>query len=389
MEEKTNNELLSAIKEFGEKINAVEKDTKASRAAIDEKIKSLSDEQAKAAKDLNEALQKIHSEKGADSANAVKTAGQTFIESAGYKSMLSGEQKSFRLSFKAAIGSQASNSVSHGSIVAPAQGAFVGIPDGTGTKIQDLIPTVQTASNMVEYLRSSAVTNNAAFVAEAAQKPESAFTFKLENCKVETVAHWVRLTRQAYEDAPLVASYIMNKLLVGLRKTIEAQIINGNGTSPNLPGLLTSVSDAATAAGVAKGDTLIDFILKVKNHIETLNYTPDILVLNPAQWTTLSLMKNTLGEYLLGGPAMVAGKSVWGLSVLTSGAVPSGKYILGSLQEGCTIYQRMGAEMMASFEDATNFTTNLVTLRAEERLGFAVEDPNALSAGDFSIPTSS
>ena len=112
-------------------------------------------------------------------------------------------------------------------------------------------------------------------------------------------------------------------------------------------------------------------------------------MLNPAQWTTLSLMKNTLGEYLLGGPAMVAGKSVWGLPVLTSGALPSGKYILGSLQEGCTIYQRMGAEMMASFEDATNFTTNLVTLRAEERLGFAVEDPNALSAGDFSIPTSS
>ena len=315
--EENNNELLSAIKEFGEKINAVEKDSKASRAAIDEKIKNL-DEQAKAAKDLNEALQKMHSEKGADSANVVKTAGQTFIESAGYKSMLSGERKSFRLAFKDAIGSQASNSVSRDSLVVPAQGAFVGIPDDTGTKIQDLIPTVQTASNMVEYLKSSSVTNNAAFIAEAAQKPESAFTFKLENCKIETVAHWVRLTRQAYEDAPLVASYITNKLLVGLRKTIEAQILNGDGTSPNLPGLLTSVSDNATAAGVVKGDTLIDFVLKVKNHIETLNYTPNILILNPAQWTTLSLMKNTLGEYLLGGPAMVAGKSVWGLPVLTS-----------------------------------------------------------------------
>lgn len=65
MEENSNNELLSAIKEFGEKINAVEKDTKASRAAIDEKIKSLSDEQAKAAKDLNEILQKVHHENAA------------------------------------------------------------------------------------------------------------------------------------------------------------------------------------------------------------------------------------------------------------------------------------------------------------------------------------
>lgn len=389
MEENNTNELLSAIKEFGDKITAVETDVKASRAAIDEKIKAISDEQAKAAKDLNEVLQKAHHENAAGTPAQVKTAGQTFIESAGYKSMISGEQKSFRLAFKDAIGSQASNSVSRDSIVVPAQGAFVGIPDDTGTKIQDLIPTVQTASNMVEYLRSSDITNNAAFVAEAAQKPESAFTFNLENCKIETVAHWVRLTRQAYEDAPLVASYIMNKLLIGLRKTIEAQILNGDGTSPNLLGLLTAVSDDATDAGVAKGDTLIDFVLKVKNHIETLNYTPNILILNPAQWTTLSLMKNNMGEYLLGGPAMVAGKSIWGLSVLTSGAVPSGKYILGSLQEGCTIYQRMGAEMMASFDDASNFTTNLVTLRAEERLGFAVEDPNALSAGDFSIPTSS
>lgn len=56
MEENNTNELLSAIKEFGEKITAVETDVKASRAAIDEKIKSLSDEQAKAAKDLNEVL---------------------------------------------------------------------------------------------------------------------------------------------------------------------------------------------------------------------------------------------------------------------------------------------------------------------------------------------
>ena len=129
MEENSNNELLSAIKEFGEKINAVEKDTKASRAAIDEKIKNLADEQAKAAKDLNEVLQKAHHENAVGAPAQVKTAGQTFIESAGYKSMLSGEQKSFRLAFKDAIGSQASNSVSHGSIVAPAQGAFVGIPE--------------------------------------------------------------------------------------------------------------------------------------------------------------------------------------------------------------------------------------------------------------------
>lgn len=307
MEENNTNELLSAIKEFGDKITAVETDVKASRAAIDEKIKNLADEQAKAAKDLNEVLQKAHHENAAGTPAQVKTAGQTFIESAGYKSMLSGEQKSFRLSFKDAIGSQASNSVPRGSIVPPAQGAFVGIPDDAGTKIQDLIPTVQTASNMVEYLKSSSVTNNAAFVAEAAPKPESAFTFSLANCKIETVAHWVRLTRQAYEDAPLVASYIMNKLLVGLRKTIEAQILNGDGTSPNLSGLLTAVTDKATAAGVAKGDTLIDFVLKVKNHIETLNYTPNILILNPAQWTTLSLMKNTLVNIFLAAPLWLRG----------------------------------------------------------------------------------
>ena len=83
MEENNTNELLSAIKEFGDKITAVETDVKASRAAIDEKIKAISDEQAKAARDLNEVLQKAHHEHAAGTPAQVTTAGQTFIESAG------------------------------------------------------------------------------------------------------------------------------------------------------------------------------------------------------------------------------------------------------------------------------------------------------------------
>lgn len=130
----------------------METDVKASRAAIDEKIKNLADEQAKAAKDLNEVLQKAHHENAAGTPAQVKTAGQTFIESAGYKSMLSGEQKSFRLAFKDAIGSQASNSVSRGSIVPPAQARLLGflmIPAQRFRILFRLCRLLQTWSNIL------------------------------------------------------------------------------------------------------------------------------------------------------------------------------------------------------------------------------------------------
>ena len=69
--------------------------------------------------------------------------------------------------------------------------------------------------------------------------------------------------------------------------------------------------------------------------------------------------------------------NIWGLSVVTTPAVTAGRpIVLDSSQ--VAILDRMSAVVEAFRTDATNIRENLITLRAETRLGFAVYAASAV-----------
>src|SRR5215471_11970043 len=64
-----------------------------------------------------------------------------------------------------------------------------------------------TDNNVIEWVRESAVANNAAEVAEATAttgtsgtKPESGMTFVVESTTCQTIAHWIPATKQSLQD---------------------------------------------------------------------------------------------------------------------------------------------------------------------------------------------
>ncbi|RVQ83166.1 phage major capsid protein, partial [Enterobacter hormaechei] len=71
------------------------------------------------------------------------------------------------------------------------------------------------SSNALEYVREEVFTNNADVVAEKALKPESDITFSKQTANVKTIAHWVQASRQVMDDAPMLQSYINNRLMYG------------------------------------------------------------------------------------------------------------------------------------------------------------------------------
>ena len=56
----------------------------------------------------------------------------------------------------------------------------------------------------------------------------------------------------------------------------------------------------------------------------------------------------------------------------------------GKFDMGAQIFDRMGARVEISTEDASNFRQNLVTILCEERLALAIYRPEAFVKGDFS-----
>ena len=74
---------------------------------------------------------------------------------------------------------------------------------------------------------------------------------------------------------------------------------------------------------------------------------------------------------------------LFGVPVVATQAMLSGKLLTGNFETGATIYDRMKARIEVSTEDSDNFRKNLVTVLAEERIGLGVKAPSAFVKGDF------
>jgi HK97 family phage major capsid protein len=61
----------------------------------------------------------------------------------------------------------------------------------------------------------------------------------------------------------------------------------------------------------------------------------------------------------------------------------AGSFLVGALDMAAVLYSRSGAVIEMGYVN-DDFTKNLVTIRAEERLGLGVERPSAILYGAFS-----
>lgn len=383
--------ILKSLDAVGAKIDEIDADGKASVAAVKEEMKKLGEEQVKFARELA-ALQQASADGAAESDNRVKSIGEKFTESANYKAFsantrdVRGARHIVSTKSDSPTVSTVSPAINRNTIAAPYQAAGIwGAPEQQ-LIVENLIPHIPVSSSAVEYLKHTGFTNNAGVVAEGAAKAESTFEFDLATANVVTIAHWTKITEQLAADAPAVTAYINAKMMYGLQLKVDNQIISGTGTSTQLGGFLKSGNhtDYSSAVTIPTGANLMDFALLIKTKLDTLGYPPKVLLLNPADWAGLALLKDTQKRYLLGGPAGVTTKSLWGLPVETTASVPSGKYVMADFALGSTIYDRQEVALEIDRE-GDDFRKNLLTIRVERRLGLGVEDAAAIAGGDWSL----
>ena len=383
-------DIIKSLDLIDEKLTHLEKDNKASQKAVTSEIERLGKEQTKLAQALNEFEQKSLNVPSDDKTHT-SSLGDMFVKSTAYQNF--GDTHRAIIEFdKAAVTTAASNSASRSSVSAPyMRPGILTLPDAP-LQIEALFAHVPISENSVQYVKEGAMTNNAAVVAEAGNKPETTFTAPtIKTAEIVTVAHWTRITRQLAADSVALTAYINQKLQYGLSAKIEAQLITGKGNASELPGLLNTGNftdpSEELQPKLPAGADLFDYALFLKSKMESSNITPEYFVFNPADWTALAALKDKQGRYLLGGPQTVATKSLWGVPVITSASVPAEKFLLANFSLAGTIYDREAMSLAMSESDSSNFTQNLITLRVERRLGFAIEQVPAIYGGAWKVPT--
>lgn len=261
-------------------------------------------------------------------------------------------------------------------------------PQNRTLRIRDLLPKGRTTSNAIEFMQETGFTNNAAVVAEAAQKPESSLSFDLQTAPVRTIAHFIKASVQVLDDVPALQSYIDTRLRYGLALVEETELLSGDGTGQHLLGLIPQ----ATPFDVNRlkvGDTRIDVIRRAMTQLRLSEYRADGIVLHPDDWEEIELTKDDNQDYVWANPRQLAGPTLWGLPVIDSTSLEPGEFLIGAFQMAAMIWDRQDAVVELSTEDSDNFQKNLVTIRAEERLALTVFRPESFIYGDFDEEVSS
>lgn len=393
--ENVNNDIIKGLGEIDAKLTNLEQDRKVSEKAMQDEIKRLGEKQVDMAKALAEAEQKSAAAAVSEGMKS-ETLGTAFTKSAAFQGFKDNRKAVFEFAKSATPSTTAaSNSVTRDNVAAPyLVSGILSLPEKE-LQIENLFPHVPVTTNSVQYLKEGSYTLGAAVVKEGEDKPETTFVApSLNTAEIVTVAHWTKITNQLAADVPALAAYINTKMQYGLQATVDTQLVTGTGGATQLSGILNTgnYNDPVTGGKIKSADfdsgaTLFDFLLKVKAELEGRHITPEFILLNPADWVKLAMLKDGQKRYILGGPQSVATKTLWGIPVITDAAVTEGKYVLGNITLGATIYDRQAMTLAMSESDGSNFTQNLITIRVERRLGVAYEFPAAISGGDLALPT--
>ncbi|GHX81317.1 Phage major capsid protein, HK97 family [Vibrio cholerae] len=348
------------------------------RASVDEILTKQGELQAR----LQEAEQKM--------LNAGKDNGEEEFRSAGLivAEKLAAEGVSSNFNGKSRIqmprSAITSATGSGGGLVAPDRRAgIIAIPERQMT-IRDLIAPGTTTSNMVQYVKETGFTNNAAPVAENTSKPYSDIIFAMENASVQTIAHLMKASRQILDDASALASFIDARARYGLMIKEEGQLLYGNGTGANLHGIIPQASAYAAPTGAeVTTEQRIDRLRLAILQAALAEYPATGIVLHPTDWATIELLKDNTGKYIIGNPQNGTTPTLWRLPVVSTQSINQNEFLTGAFNLGAQIFDRMDIEVLVSTENTDDFEKNMVTLRAEERLAFAVYRPEAFVTGEL------
>ena len=255
--------------------------------------------------------------------------------------------------------------------------------------IADLLGQETTSRSAVTYFVESDTVNGAvATVAEGAEKPLVSFgdpTPVTES--VRKIAAVMKESDEMIDDLPWLASAIDNRGIYLVQIFEEDQLLNGNGSGTNLNGILnrTGILTGQTATGEPN---VADAIFRAMTDISTSSpFTADGIVINPADYQTLRLAKDSNNQYYGGGffqgqygnGGVMEQPPIWGLRTVVTPAIAAGTVLVGAFRQGGSVIRRNGLSVEIANQNEDDFVNNRIAIRIEERLALAVRYPKAFA----------
>ena len=253
------------------------------------------------------------------------------------------------------------------------------------THIRQLLAQGSTQSDVVRFVKESGYSNGAAATAEGATLTQSDFDMTAADANVRKIGTYFRISEEMLADTPQLTSYLSARAPEKLLEVEDTQILSGNGTAPNLSGIITDATAFAAGDLADSVDNANDFdvIVAALNQLANANYNADTILLNPSDFHKILLLKDTQNNYLKDQVYNGLQPVFMGVKVVLNTAIPAGDFLIGNFGVGTQLWVRDGINVEFFREDGTNVRDGFVTVRVSERIALTNYLPNAFVTGDF------
>lgn len=242
--------------------------------------------------------------------------------------------------------------------------------------IRDLITVQTTGLAAIPYVREKNSSTNAASastVAEGETKPEATVEFTPDTALTQVIATNIPISTQILADANTLVGYVNGRLVYMLKLREEQEILNGNGVTPDLKGILAFSEKQTQAFATDIVTTIGNAIAK----IEVVDGYADGIAINPVDaWAMYTKRASTSGVLDVSTPFADVPLNVWGLPTVRTNSLSSGKALVGNFQLGATLFDRQQASVRVFEQHLDYAVKNKVLLLAEERVALAVNRPD-------------
>jgi HK97 family phage major capsid protein len=241
----------------------------------------------------------------------------------------------------------------------------------------DVVNRGTTNSNRVTWVERSARTAGADSVAEAGQYGQSDMTYIQKSAEVEKIGTFIKVTNEALEDWDEMLTQIKNELLPMVERDLEDQLYEGNGTSPELDGIITTASAYASNSldGKIFKANIFDAIRAAANQIAEYNFVPNATFVSPATFAEMEMTKDANGQYIIPPFVTSGGMNVSGMRIVPSSLIADTHVLVGDFKR-VTLYIKRGLELKIWDQDSTDPEYDLKTITASVRAAVKFPAPN-------------
>lgn len=259
------------------------------------------------------------------------------------------------------------------------------------TFIENIADVVPIDSDSAKWTEVTGATGAPASTAELAAIPQKDYTFQAYSQPVQKIAVLNKHSNELLKYGPELVAVLKRMLQEDLNIVVDDQLLSGNGTAPNLQGVLGVAEELdATAVGAQRvaDANLFDVIRIAVTKIMVAGkgkYVPTHVILNPADSEELDLTKNAEGDYIMPSFYAPNGQLIKGARVIENTGITAGTFLVGDFRH-LHVRPNGGVEIEISNSDADDFQKDLIAIKMRRHLAAYVRnnDSGAFMFGDIS-----